>query len=195
MVNIIRMLYMALFIMAPILTNKIANIHGFMMPVGQFFVVLIMVGMIDLMNQREGLKEARGMLLQGLCVKAFIYLVIIPIAILLPAAPFWHEQAIYQHFLGQSIRFFIAAEIINFVGQYVIGTKIFASIKKNWFVRVLTSDLIAQSLQTIGFLLLSYWGTGKPILIMFISTMALTMILSIIKSIILYPLTLKRKQG
>jgi uncharacterized integral membrane protein (TIGR00697 family) len=189
------MFYMALFVMAPILTNKILEIGPFTMPAGQFFVTLIMVGMIDVMNQREGLKEARGMLLNGLIVKSLIYLIVIPLAIAMPAAPFWHGQEIYQKFLGESIRFFIAAECVNFIGQYVISTKIFASIKNgNWFARVLTSDLVSQSLQTMAFMVISYYGTGKPIMLMFVSTMALTMILSIIKSIILYPLTLKRKQ-
>jgi uncharacterized PurR-regulated membrane protein YhhQ (DUF165 family) len=195
--NILKFIYMSLFIILPVISNKTTTIFGVIIPASTVFSIILMLGIVDLINYRMGIKEARQMILESLIVKLFIFVVIVPIAIHLPSAPFWHDQDVYVKFLQQSIKMFIATEIVTFIGQYLFDTQIFHMFRKmNWFTRVMLSDIVSLSIQTSGIMVINYWGVNQaPMIKIVVSAFLLKLVMSVIKAIILYPLAGRKHRG
>lgn len=81
--------------------------------------------------------------------------------------PSYLEPSGYSSLLRMSIRTFLASEVNTLIQNVLIDIPIFHRLKRiklGFFFRANVSNLISWTFGTVCFVLISFWGAGKPLL-------------------------------
>jgi uncharacterized integral membrane protein (TIGR00697 family) len=157
------MTFASLVVISPILGTKVVDLFGVKFTAG-LFTILAAFSLIDVVNELWGRKEARFMAVSIVVIRLIIFAAIIPAIVRLPA---YLEPAGYSILLHSSIRTFIASEANTLVQNVLIDIPIFHYLKRiklGFFFRANMSNIISWAFGTICFVLISFWGSGKPLL-------------------------------
>jgi len=167
-------LYAAIFVMVPILSNKVLLIGPWQLLAGIPFMSLAYI-LVDLLNENYGPRAAKSAVLSGMVARAFAYLVMVPVVLSLPGV---RELTGYSGLLTQSLKLFVAAEVGIFVSQWVVDIPLFQWVKRQvghgfWLRYNLTTHLSA--VLTILFVVtVVFWGNPHVSLPNMLLTAAVT---------------------
>lgn len=157
----IAMLFVSLFIVVNIVTQKIVPIGwGLILTAGDFVYPLLYLLSIVL-TEVYGYAMSRRVIWVSFVCNVFVAIVIV-LSIHLPAADLWPEQNSYAAILGRAPRLLIASLsaflIGEFIGTYVLAkAKIFTDGKYLW-LRTLGATLIGQSIDSFIFTIIAFIG-------------------------------------
>jgi len=155
-------------VISEVLAYKIAALGSIIVPAG-VLAYAITFPLTDTIEEVWGKIYARRVVLAGL-VALGVVLLLIWLAIILPAAPFWKEQESFLRILGMkqgAIRITIASIIAYFVSQFhdVWAFNFWRKItgKRHLWLRNNASTLASQAIDTTLFISLAFYGV-MPIL-------------------------------
>lgn len=158
------LLIVALFVTCLIVSNvaavKLIMVGGLVLPAAVLiFPVSYIIG--DVLTEVYGLDAARrviwlGFLCNILAVAAFA------LALALPAAPFWHDQAAFEAILGATPRLLLASFAAYLAGEFV-NAYVLAWLKgltggRLLWVRTIGSTLVGQFLDSAVFMTVAFAG-------------------------------------
>lgn len=147
---------------ANVSASKLVTIGTLSAPAGVFTIALAYVA-LDLILQVGGTKMARRVRWQVL-VGALLAAAYFQLAIQLPSASFWHNQAAFASTLGTTLRITLAS-----AAAYAVATSVdiagfsWLNTRVEPYWRVLYSGVVTLLLDTVTFILLAFSGTGSPL--------------------------------
>lgn len=154
-------LYAAFYVIAPIQSSKwVGNTHMHLLT-GSLTIALAR-GLLDVINENYGKDSARKLVLAAMIVR-FVAWGWVGLTILMPT---FRQAPGYEKIMTQGLRILIAGEAALFIGQYFIDVQIFHWVKKlkwGFWLRYNISNMISASFGATLFMVLAFYGTGKPI--------------------------------
>lgn len=157
----IAMLFVSLFIVVNIVTQKIVPIGwGFMLTAGDFIYPLNYI-LSMLLVEVYGYAMSRRVIWGAFVCNLFVALAI-TLSIALPSEPSWHEQEYYTLILGRAPRLLVASLsaflVGEFVGTYILAkTKILTAGRYLWF-RTMGATFIGQMVDSVAFTTVAFAG-------------------------------------
>jgi uncharacterized integral membrane protein (TIGR00697 family) len=173
-----------------ILATKIILIGSWAAPAG---VLIFPVAYIinDVIVEVWGFRKARLIIWSGFAVNIMAVL-FFSLAIVIPAAPFWHNQEAFNTILGSTPRI-IAASLMAYLTGSFLNAIVMSRVKvlmkgKNFSVRAILSTLVGETADSMIFILVAFAGNlpFKALIIM-IFTQAL---IKTVYEILVLPLTI-----
>lgn len=155
----IAMLFVSLFLVVNIITQKISPIGNNIMLTAGDFVYPLNYALSMILTEVYGYAMSRRIIwLSFIC--NFVVAIIIIFSVALPAAPAWHEQEQYAAIMGRTPRLLIASFaafwVGEFIGTYILAkAKIFTSGKHLWF-RTIGATSIGQLIDNIVFATIAF---------------------------------------
>lgn len=194
--TIIISIFIASLLIANVVTGKILNIFGLIVP-GAFLLYAFTFLMTDLISELYGKKEANQLVFAGFIASVFASIMIL-LTQFLPVAPFAKDvQTAYEKLLGMNIRFVFASMVAYYISQswdvwffHYLGKK--TNGKHKW-LRNNMSTMTSQAIDTAIFIILAFGGDVPNLLWMVASQYIVKMIIAALDTPIFYLLTRKEK--
>lgn len=173
-----------------ILATKIILIGSWAAPAG---VLIFPIAYIinDVIVEVWGYRKARLIIWSGFAVNILAVL-FFSLAMVLPAAPFWHNQEAFNTILGSTPRIIAASLMAYLTGSFlnaIVMSKVKVLMKgKNFSVRAILSTLVGETADSMIFILIAFAGI-LPLnaLVVMIFTQAL---IKTVYEILVLPLTI-----
>ncbi len=173
-----------------ILATKIILIGSWAAPAG---VLIFPIAYIinDVIVEVWGYRKARLIIWSGFAVNILAVL-FFSLAIIVPAAPFWHNQEAFNTILGSTPRIVVASLMAYLVGSFlnaIVMSRVKVLMKgRNFSVRAILSTLVGETADSMIFILIAFAGNLPfKALIGMIFTQAL---IKTIYEIVILPLTI-----
>jgi uncharacterized integral membrane protein (TIGR00697 family) len=160
---LIIMVYASLVVISPVLGTKVVDIFGVKFTAG-VFTILAGFALLDVVNELWGPKDARFLAVAIVLIRIVLFVAVVPLIVLLPA---YLEPPGYAGVLRMSVRTFLASEANTLVQNVLIDIPIFHRLKKikfGFYFRANLTNLISWTFGSVVFVLISYLGSGKPLL-------------------------------
>ncbi len=156
----IASVFVTCLITANIIAVKLILPFGFLAPAGIIvFPLSYLFG--DVLTEVYGYGAARRVIWLGFACN-LLAVVAFYLGGLVPAAPFWHQQAAYDTILGFTPRLLLASFTAYLVGEFVnsfVLAKLKIATKGRWlWTRTIGSTLIGEGLDTVIFISIAFWG-------------------------------------
>jgi uncharacterized integral membrane protein (TIGR00697 family) len=173
-----------------ILATKIILIGSWAAPAG---VLIFPIAYIinDVIVEVWGYRKARLIIWSGFAVNILAVL-FFSLAIVMPAAPFWHNQEAFNTILGSTPRI-IAASLMAYLTGSFLNAIVMSRVKvlmkgKNFSMRAILSTLVGETADSMIFILIAFAG-NLPLkaLIIMILTQAF---IKTVYEILVLPLTI-----
>jgi len=163
--------FIASLITANVVVIKFISLGPFYLPAAVIiFPVIYILG--DIFTEVYGYERARAVIwLSFLCNLIFVFFAWL--VQILPAAPFWNEQAAYEVILGHTPRILAASFVGSLAGQFsnsVILAKVKVLTKGRFlWVRTISSTIVGEFLDSAVFLFMAFAGTDffVPVIILY----------------------------
>ena len=126
--------------------------------------VIAAAALLDVVNELWGPKDARFLAVAIILIRVALFAAVVPLIALLPS---YLEPPGYASLLQTSVRTFIASEANALVQNVLIDIPIFHRLKRikfGFYFRANVTNLISWTVGSIVFVLISYLGSGKPLL-------------------------------
>ena len=143
-----------------ILATKIILIGSWAAPAG---VLIFPIAYIinDVIVEVWGYRKARLIIWSGFAVNILAVL-FFSLAMVIPAAPFWHNQEAFNTILGNTPRIVAASLMAYLTGSFlnaIIMSKVKVLMKgKNFSVRAILSTLVGETADSMIFILVAFAG-------------------------------------
>jgi uncharacterized integral membrane protein (TIGR00697 family) len=151
-------LYAAIFVMVPVLSNKVLLIGQWQLLAGVPFMSLAYV-LIDLLNENWGMKVARSAVLAGVMARMFAFAVMVPFVLVVPGV---RELPGYSDLLSQAFRLFVAAEVGIFLSQWVVDIPLFQWVRTRvgggFWLRYNVTTHLSAVLTVLFVITVAFWG-------------------------------------
>ena len=199
--NTITAFFVAVLLISNVASTKIVDLKLFTFDAGTLLFPLAYI-FGDILTEVYGFRRSRKVIWLGFISALAMSLVFIIVG-KLPAAADWPFQESYDNILGLTSRIVIASLVAYLVGEFsnaVILAKLKVKMqgKKLW-VRTIGSTLVGQSLDTIIFVLIAFWGVlpNSLLLTIIISNYIFKVGVEVLFTPLTYKIValLKRKEG
>lgn len=161
--TLIILVYASLVVISPVLGTKVVDIFGIKFTAG-VFTILAAFALLDVVNELWGPNDARFLAIAIILIRVALFAAVVPLIVLLPA---YLEPPGYAGVLHTSVRTFIASEANTLVQNVLIDIPIFHRLKRikfGFYFRANVTNLISWTFGSVVFVLISYLGSGKPLL-------------------------------
>ena len=193
-VSVLFMLFGILFaiclLISNILATKIILIGSWAAPAG---VLIFPIAYIinDVIVEVWGYRKARLIIWSGFAVNIMAVL-FFSLAIVMPGAPFWHNQEAFSSILGSTPRIIFASLTAYLVGSFlnaIVMSKVKVLMKgRDFSVRAILSTLVGETADSLIFIFIAFVGNLPfNVLIGMVLTQAL---LKTVYEIIILPITI-----
>ena len=169
---VISVFYGGMTCIAGVLGNKLVALGPLAVEAG-IFAFLLLVVMSSVAAETSGQKTANRLVLFGF-VPLIASMLLIQLVLALPPAPFWEEEkrTAFDLILNQSARLMLAGMVAYGVSQ-LLNVSIFAALKRRaaaggrfaW-LRGMIAGVISQSVDTVLFITIAFYGVEPIELIM-----------------------------
>jgi queuosine precursor transporter len=154
-------LSVASLVTANIVAVKVISVAGQYVPGGAVVYPLTFL-IDDAIVEVYGYRIARATIWLGFLAN-LVFVVAAELVLVLPSAPYWHEQYAYQSILGYTWRLFAGAFVSYLAGSFANATvmsrmKVATRGRALW-ARTITSTVAGQGLDSVIFILIAYTGT------------------------------------
>ena len=153
-------LFTTCLLISNILAVKIISIGPWAAPAGILVFPLAYI-INDVIAEVWGYRKARLIIWSGFAMN-FLAILLYMLAIHLPAAPFWENQAAFSSILSSTPRIVAASLLAYLVGSFlnawVLSRMKIASQGKNFGWRAIVSTLVGESADSVIFILIAFAG-------------------------------------
>ena len=173
--TILASLYAALFVIAPVISNRIVDIFGAKVLLGSLLLI-VALGLLDVINNDFGLQKARDVIVAGLVTRLVVWALVSALFLL----PVLSEPVGFRAMVASSLTLLLAGEVSIFVSQYFVDVRVFDYLKtryRSFIVRYNVSNLISYTLGLLVFLLLAFWDKDVDIVGLFFGQLGLRLVL------------------
>ena len=143
-----------------ILATKIILIGSWAAPAGVLIFPIAYV-INDVIVEVWGYRKARLIIWSGFAVNILAVL-FFTLAIVIPAAPFWHNQEAFNTILGSTPRIIAASLMAYLTGSFlnaIVMSKVKVLMKgKNFSVRAILSTLVGETADSMIFIFIAFAG-------------------------------------
>jgi len=168
---IIAAVFVTCLITANVIAVKVVSLGAIILPAAIFvFPLSYIFG--DVLTEVYGYRWARRVIWLGFACN-LIFVIFVWVGQLLPAAPFWQQQAAYESILGYTPRLLAASFCGYLIGEFAnsfILAKMKIMTRGRWlWSRTIGSTIVGQGLDTSIFITLAFIGTPSfmPIMILY----------------------------
>ncbi|GAA0321107.1 queuosine precursor transporter [Oceanobacillus oncorhynchi] len=153
-------IFVGLLLLSNVLSVKLFQMGSFVLPAAAIvYVITYMI--MDVVGEVYGKKAARKTIQAGFFTQ-IIAMIFIFIAIHLPPAAGFQEQAAFETIFNGSFRVILASLVSYFVSQH-LGVSIFHRLKhrhgrKKLWLRNSLSTMTSQLFDTVLFITIAFWG-------------------------------------
>ena len=190
-------LFVSLIVVSNIIATKIVSLGGIFVPAAVVFYA-VTFALTDTISEVWGKERCKFVVQSGLVV-SIITIILIKIAIALPAAPFYQNQEAYSLILGSSIRITLAGLVAYLISQYHdVWAFHFWNERTNGehlCIRNNASTLVSQFIDTAIFIILAFYGTGIALIPMIFSQYLIKAIIAVVDTPLVYLLVSIFKDG
>lgn len=143
-----------------ILATKIIFVGSWAAPAG---VLIFPIAYIinDLIVEVWGYQKARLIIWSGFAVN-LLAMFFFSLAIIVPAAPFWHNQEAFSTILGNTPRIIVASLLAYLIGSFlnaIVMSKVKVLMKgKDFSVRAILSTLVGEAADSMIFITIAFAG-------------------------------------
>lgn len=180
--------FVTLLVVSNIIASKIIMVGELFAPAAVLCYALTFA-ISDTLAEVWGKEKTKFVVRVGLIV-SIISAIMIKLAIIMPAAPFWESQEEYSFILGSNLRIVFASMIAYLVSQHHdVWAFHFWKNKTNGkylWVRNNLSTLFSQIIDTVIFIFVAFYGTGAPIVTMIISQYVIKLVIALADTPIVY---------
>jgi len=157
---VVTALFVTCLVVSNIIAVKLSMIGGLVLPAGIVIFPLSYL-LADVLTEVYGYRAARRVIWLGFFCN-LMAVIAIWLGGLLPAAPFWPNQAAYDSILGATPRLLAASFIAYLVGEFA-NTMVMSRLKvamegRHLWLRAIGSTLVGQGLDSAVFITLAFWG-------------------------------------
>jgi uncharacterized integral membrane protein (TIGR00697 family) len=157
---VIAILFTTCLVVSNITAVKLIDVWGYVLPGAiVIFPVSYIIG--DVLTEVYGFARARLVIWLGFGANLFAVLIFALVGVI-PAVGFWEGQAAYDAILGATPRILMASFAAFLVGEftnsYVLARLKVATDGRFLWVRTIGSSLVGQSLDSIVFVTIAFWG-------------------------------------
>ena len=146
---------------ANIISVKIIEVFGFIMPVGTIIFPLSYI-FGDVLTEVYGYKQARRVIWLGFFCN-IIMVAAIWVAQMIPAPAFWDGQQAYERILGYTPRLLLASFVAYLIGEfansYVLARMKVAMQGRKLWMRTIGSTVVGEGLDSVVFVAIAFIGT------------------------------------
>jgi queuosine precursor transporter len=131
------------------------------------FAFLLLVVLSSAVAEQHGQETANKLVKYGFIPLIAAMVMLTVVIRLVPPAPFWDDQEAFQRLLGQGVRMQFAGLISYGTSQllnvYVFSKLAGSGIGKGVMLRAWIASLLSQTVDTVLFITISFYGTALPI--------------------------------
>lgn len=180
--------FAAALVLSTVLAAKIIQIGPFFVPAGVLAFAFTFL-CTDVIGELYGRAAANRVVRIGL-LALLLTLVLVQLAVVWPAAPFWTGQQAFASVMHTSSRIALASVLAYLISQHV-DVWLFHAIRKRTGLRQLwlrntVSTVVAQLLDSVLFITLAFAGTGLPLGALILGQWAVKCILAAIDTPLVY---------
>lgn len=184
---ILTALFSASLVAASILASKIINIYGIFVPAGVLAYSVTFI-ITDAISEIHGKKTADTVVLSGF-ISLVCTLLMMQLAIVLPAAPFWHNQEGFISVLGSTSRIIIASLTAYLISQYH-DVWLFHLLKrktngKHLWLRNNASTAVSQFIDSFIFIFIAFYGV-MPVWPLIFGQWAVKLVIALLDTPVVY---------
>jgi hypothetical protein len=192
---LLTVVFITSLVISNVITVKLISVLGLVGPAG-ILAYSITFCMTDTIAELYGRATAQYVVLLGFIGVAFAG-ALTYMAVAVPSADFWENQSAFESVLGSSPRIVIACFCSYFASQ-TYDVWCFHFLKrltngKMLWLRNNGSTMISQAIDTSIFVTIAFWGTGAPLLDVFIGNYLLKVIVAALDTPIVYLMVYKLK--
>lgn len=171
-------LLVGVYIAAELVSNatagRLVQIGAWVFP-GAIFLYSLTFTLRDAVHTVGGWKVAKSLVWAGLAANLLLALYGILVTVL--PKPVWFNDTAYTQVFGTTVRVVFASLIAYGISTW-LDALIFERMKQSIAARVLTSNLVSTTLDTVIFITLAFAGTGAPLLNLMIGQVVIKMVVS-----------------
>jgi len=159
-------LYAALFVLAPVISNRVVDVFGVKVLLGSVLLI-VALGLLDVVNNDFGIRRARLVVVCALVTRIIVWVLVSA----LMALPVLSEPPGFGKVVNSSLALFLAGEISIFVSQYFVDVRIFDWVRRRYpafWVRYSLSNLVSYVVGLVIFLVLAFWGKDVDLVGLFV---------------------------
>ena len=164
-------LFCTCLIISNLIASKVFIVLGITLPAA---VIVFPISYIinDCLSEVYGYRRARLVIWMGFLMNFFVVL-ITQLAILLPGAPFWPNDAAFRTIFGSAPRATIAS-LMAFMAGSTLNACVLSRMKvlqqgKNFWLRAIVSSLVGECADSLIFIPIMFWAMGlKAVLTMMV---------------------------
>ena len=191
--------FVVLLVTSNVIAGKIITVGGLFAPAAVICYSLTFAA-TDTLAEVWGKDRTRFVVNVGFLVTVFSA-VFIRLAILMPAAPFWAGQEAFAAVLGGNLRIVIASLTAYVISQhhdiwaFMFWKKVTGG--RHLWIRNNLSTAASQLLDTGIFITLAFYGTGTPLLSLFVGQYVVKVLIGVLDTPVVYLLVhlVKRYAG
>lgn len=173
---VFSLLYGGFVVLAGVMGTKLASLGrwpvvGDLAVESGIFAFLLLVVLSSAVAEQHG-QDTAGRLVKYGFIPLIAAMVMLTIVIrLVPPAPFWGDQEAFQRLLGQGVRMQFAG-LISYGTSQLLNVYLFSrlagsGIGKGVMLRAWIASMLSQTVDTVLFITISFWGTvdqasGQP---------------------------------
>jgi queuosine precursor transporter len=169
---VFSLLYGGFVVLAGVMGTKLASLGhwpllGDLAVESGIFAFLLLVVLSSAVAEQHG-KDTAGRLVKYGFIPLIAAMVMLTIVIrLVPPAPFWSDQEAFERLLGQGVRMQFAG-LISYGTSQLLNVYLFSrlagsGIGKGVMLRAWIASMLSQTVDTVLFISISFYGTGLPI--------------------------------
>lgn len=195
---VLTALFSASLVAASILASKIINIAGIFVPAGVLAYSVTFI-ITDAVGEIYGKKTADTVVFSGFAALILTF-IMMQVSIVIPSAPFWHNQAAYVSVIGSTSRIILASLTAYLISQYH-DVWLFHLIKgmtggRHLWLRNNLSTAVSQFIDSFIFIFIAFYGV-LPVWPLIFGQWAVKLVIAILDTPVVYMLVgyLARKEA
>ena len=171
---VLTAVYIAALLVSNVTAGRLVQIGPLVFP-GAIFLFSLTFTLRDAIHVIGGWKVAKALIWAGLATNVLLASYGLLINVL--PRPEWFDDAAYATVFGTTARV-VAASLIAFVVSTYLNAYVFERLKNRLFARVLASNTVSTTLDTVVFITLAFAATGAPLLNLIVGQVAIKMLFS-----------------
>ncbi len=174
LITVLVAIYIATELVSNATAGRLVQLGAFVFP-GAIFLYSLTFTLRDAVHTAGGWRVAKALIWAGFIANAILALYGLSINAF--PKPVWFDDSAYQAVFGTTARV-VAASLVAYLASTWLDALIFERFKRSIVNRVLASNVVSTSVDSVLFITIAFAGTGAPLLNLIVGQIVVKMIVS-----------------